>query len=107
MTLWQALTRYPAGTIEHVLCTDIALDGMLSGPNFELYRSAVARFPSIAWQASGGVHSAADLAALREIGVTAAVSGKALLEERIRPEELKPFLLDASFRASTSGAIRS
>lgn len=91
VTLWQALTRYPVGSIQHVLCTDIARDGMLSGPNLELYRSAVARFPGIAWQASGGVRSAADLAALRTIGVTATVSGKALLEERIRPQELRSF----------------
>jgi phosphoribosylformimino-5-aminoimidazole carboxamide ribonucleotide (ProFAR) isomerase len=38
------------------------------------------------------VRDAADLAALAHIGAAAAVSGKALLEERIRPEELRAFL---------------
>ena len=78
-----------------MLCTDIERDGALTGPNLDLYREAVARFPRIAWQASGGVRDAADLAALARLGVAAAVSGKALLEERIDPEELRPFLPDA------------
>jgi phosphoribosylformimino-5-aminoimidazole carboxamide ribotide isomerase len=99
ISLWQALATYPAAAVRHVLCTDIERDGALTGPNLDLYRDAVARFPRIAWQASGGVRDAGDLAALARIGAAAAVSGKALLEERIRPEELQPFLPDASFPA--------
>lgn len=95
-SLWQALALYPAAAVRHVLCTDIERDGALTGPNLDLYRQALERFPRIAWQASGGVRDAADLAALARTGVAAAVSGKALLEERIRPEELRPFLPDAS-----------
>jgi phosphoribosylformimino-5-aminoimidazole carboxamide ribotide isomerase len=49
-------------------------------------------FPQVRWQASGGVSSAADLAALQALGVAAAISGKALLEERIGADELRPFL---------------
>jgi imidazole glycerol-phosphate synthase subunit HisF len=41
-----------------VLCTDVARDGALSGPNVALYAECVRRFPSIAWQASGGVSEA-------------------------------------------------
>jgi phosphoribosylformimino-5-aminoimidazole carboxamide ribotide isomerase len=107
ISLWEALGVYPAAAVRHVLCTDIERDGALTGPNLELYRAAVERFPRIAWQASGGVRNAADLAALARIGATAAVSGKALLEERIRPEELRPFLPDASSPASTSATARS
>ena len=107
LSLWEALAVYPAAAVRHVLCTDIERDGALTGPNLDLYRDAVARFPRIAWQASGGVRDAADLAALARIGATAAVSGKALLEERIRPEELQPFLRDASSPASTCATARS
>ncbi|MGH8179759.1 MAG: 1-(5-phosphoribosyl)-5-[(5-phosphoribosylamino)methylideneamino]imidazole-4-carboxamide isomerase [Steroidobacteraceae bacterium] len=107
ISLWKALAPYPAAVVRHVLCTDIERDGALTGPNLDLYRDAVARFPHIAWQASGGVRDAGDLAALERIGAAAAVSGKALLEERIRPEELRPFLRDASFPASTSATARS
>ena len=92
--------------VKHVLCTDIERDGALTGPNVDLYREALSRFPRLAWQASGGVRDAADLAALAEIGVAGAVSGKALLEERITSEELRPFLPDASSPASTSATAR-
>ena len=107
LTLWGAVGQFPSGSVQHVLCTDIARDGALSGPNLELYRSALSRCPRLAWQASGGVRNAADLRALARVGVAAAVSGKALLEERITPEELRPFLPDASFPASTSAPARS
>jgi phosphoribosylformimino-5-aminoimidazole carboxamide ribotide isomerase len=83
-----------------VLCTDVARDGALGGPNFELYAEAVRRFPELQWQASGGVASARDLASLRECGVAAVISGKALLERKIRPEELLPFLPNALSPAS-------
>jgi len=107
LSMWDAIARYPAGSIKHLLCTDIARDGALTGPSLDLYREAVQRFPDLAWQASGGVRNAADLAALARIGVAAAVSGKALLEERITSEELRPFLPDASSPVSTSATVRS
>src|SRR5579883_2912475 len=107
ISLWEAIELYPPAAVRNVLCTDIERDGALTGPNFDLYRDAIQRFPRIAWQASGGVRDAADLAALERIGATAAVSGKALLEERIRPEELRPFLPDASFPVSTFATDRS
>jgi len=95
VSLWDAVAQYVPHGLRHVLCTDIARDGALAGPSVELYREAVRRFPDLAWQASGGVSSAADLATLATTGVAGAVSGKALLEERIRPEELRPFLPNA------------
>jgi phosphoribosylformimino-5-aminoimidazole carboxamide ribotide isomerase len=106
-SLWDALGRFPAGRLRHVLCTDIARDGTLAGPNLALYDAAVERYPGVAWQASGGIRSAADLRELARIGVTAAISGKALLEARIADEELRPFLHDASSPASTYAPVRS
>lgn len=92
LSLWDAVARYERSGLRHVLCTDVARDGALAGPNLELYAEAVRRFPGIAWQASGGVRDAADLAALRAVGVAGTVSGKALLEGRMTREELQPFL---------------
>lgn len=74
--------------LRHLLCTDIARDGMLSGPNVDLYRRLCARFPRLAVQASGGVRAAADLAAAREAGCAGIVLGKALLEGRLDLAEL-------------------
>jgi len=106
LSLWDAVARFPAGRLKHVLCTDIERDGALTGPNVDLYREAVTRFPHLQWQASGGVRDASDLAALAKTGVAGAVSGKALLEERITSEELRPFLQDASSPASTFATAR-
>lgn len=99
LSLWELLERYVDAGFKHVLCTDIARDGALTGPNCELYAEAVRRFAGVQWQASGGVASAHDLYALRDCGVAAVISGKALLENKISAEELRPFLRNASFPA--------
>ena len=75
-----------------MLCTDIDRDGALTGPNVALYRECARRYPQLHWQASGGVAGYADLQALAEAGASAAISGKALLEQRMSIEELRPFL---------------
>jgi phosphoribosylformimino-5-aminoimidazole carboxamide ribotide isomerase len=95
LTLAAAIERFSAAGLRHVLCTDIERDGALTGPNVELYRTCAARWPAIAFQASGGVRDAADLTALAAAGVAATVSGKALLEGRLTPEEIRPFLRGA------------
>lgn len=92
LTLWDAVARFVPAGLRHVLCTDVGRDGAMSGPNLDLYVDAVRRFPDIAWQASGGVRDARDLWCLADAGVAAAVSGRALLEDRIPAEELVPFL---------------
>jgi phosphoribosylformimino-5-aminoimidazole carboxamide ribotide isomerase len=107
MSLWSAVEQFCSQGLRHVLCTDIDRDGTLGGPNLELYRDGVRRFPQLAWQASGGVRDAHDLHALAQIGVAAAVSGKALLEERIPLQELRPFLPNASSPVSTCAPAAS
>ena len=95
LSLGAAIERFAAEGLKHVLCTDIERDGALSGPNVTLYRDCVQRWPGIEFQASGGVRDAADLKALAAAGVKATVSGKALLEGRLKPEEIRPFLRGA------------
>lgn len=107
VSLWDALMAFPAGLVKHVLCTDIERDGTACGPNLTLYGTALKRFPQVSWQAAGGIRNAVDLEALAQLGVAAAVSGRAMLEERIRLKELAPFLPDASSPASTSAKARS
>jgi phosphoribosylformimino-5-aminoimidazole carboxamide ribotide isomerase len=95
LSLGAALDRFAAVGLKYVLCTDIERDGALSGPNVELYRDCVRRWPGIEFQASGGVRDVGDLTALAATGVAATVSGKALLEGRLKPEEIRPFLRGA------------
>jgi len=95
VTLWNAIEKFVEHGLKHVLCTDVDRDGALGGPNLELYDQAVRRHPQIEWQASGGIRDAADLLALRQTGAAAAISGKALLEDRIPSGDLQPFLRNA------------
>lgn len=76
----ELVQRYADAGLRHLLCTDIARDGMLSGPNVDLYRAVLARAPQLELQASGGVRDLADIAAVREAGCAGAVLGKALLD---------------------------
>lgn len=84
-TLAQVLSTIPGA--RHLLVTDIARDGMLTGPNFELIRSLVAAYPDHQVQASGGVAIVADLAELAAIGAAGAIVGKALWEGRFTLSE--------------------
>ena len=86
-SLWELLDRLLDQGYRWFLCTDVDRDGMLSGPNTDLYAECVRRAPTASFIASGGVSRADDLAALAGTGVAAAVSGKALLEGRISVEE--------------------
>jgi phosphoribosylformimino-5-aminoimidazole carboxamide ribotide isomerase len=96
VSLWEALARFEGHGLRHVLCTDVSRDGALTGPNVELYAEAARRFPRIEWQASGGIRDARDLQALASAGASAAISGRALLDELIPLEELRIYLPNAS-----------
>lgn len=74
---------------KHVLCTDISRDGMLSGPNVELYKNLKTEFPEIIWQASGGVSGLHDLRDLRSVNCDSVILGKALLTGRFTLEEAR------------------
>ncbi len=74
------LRRYREAGAQHLLCTDIARDGMMRGPNLELYRMIVARDEGFQLQASGGVRDVADIVAARDAGCSGAVLGRSLLE---------------------------
>lgn len=72
---------------KHVLCTDISRDGTLKGANTELYTQMAAQFPTVAWQASGGIGSLQDIAALKPTGVDGVILGRALLEGKFDVKE--------------------
>jgi phosphoribosylformimino-5-aminoimidazole carboxamide ribotide isomerase len=79
--LLKELARYSIGA---VIYTDIARDGMLSGPNLSALKEIVASspFPVIA---SGGITSLDDLRAVRALGplIEGAIIGKALYDGKL------------------------
>ncbi|CAD5868642.1 1-(5-phosphoribosyl)-5-[(5-phosphoribosylamino)methylideneamino]imidazole-4-carboxamide isomerase [Escherichia coli] len=76
----------PVG-LKHVLCTDISRDGTLAGSNVGLYQEVCARFPSVGFQASGGIGGLDDIEALKGCGVTGVIVGRALLEGKFTVAE--------------------
>ena len=81
-TLDALALRYQEGGLRHLLSTDIARDGMLTGPSRPLYAHLQAITPGLGVQASGGVSTLEDVAAVQEAGCAGVVLGRALLEGR-------------------------
>ncbi len=85
--LFEMLDFYQDSGLRHLLCTDIARDGMLSGLNNDLYRDIAKRYPDIAVQASGGVKTLQDIHDAKAAGTGGAILGRALLERRFTLQE--------------------
>jgi phosphoribosylformimino-5-aminoimidazole carboxamide ribotide isomerase len=82
-TLDELAPHYAHCGAAHLLCTDIARDGMLSGPNVELYEHLAQIVPTLAIQASGGVRDIDDIRALRVLDLAGVILGRSLLEGRL------------------------
>lgn len=85
--LWQLLNELSAGSLRHLLCTDISRDGAMSGPNLDLYSEITRRYPRLQLQASGGVSSLEDIEQLKPTGASGVITGKALLDKRFTVTE--------------------
>ncbi len=72
---------------KHVLCTDISRDGTLQGANHQLYTEMTERFPTVGWQASGGIGNLDDIAVLKPAKVSGVILGRALLEGKFTVEQ--------------------
>jgi phosphoribosylanthranilate isomerase len=69
--LWETLARLEDEGCARVVVTDVGRDGMLRGPDVELYR-AVARATTIPVIASGGISSVEDLVVLADVAAAGA-----------------------------------
>ncbi|MFU8812578.1 MAG: 1-(5-phosphoribosyl)-5-[(5-phosphoribosylamino)methylideneamino]imidazole-4-carboxamide isomerase, partial [Balneolaceae bacterium] len=74
--------------LQTVLSTDISRDGMLSGPNVEMYSDLQNRFPKLNWIASGGVSTMHDLITLQNHSLWGVVVGRAYYEGNITLDEM-------------------
>ena len=87
VNLEDLLDVYIDAGIKHILCTDISKDGTLTGSNVSLYSELCQKYPSIAWQASGGIGSLEDIKSLIPTGVSGVILGRSLLEGKFTLEE--------------------
>jgi phosphoribosylformimino-5-aminoimidazole carboxamide ribotide isomerase len=86
-TIESLLEIYLKVGLKHVLCTDISKDGTLTGSNVDLYKEMAVAFPTVAWQASGGIGSLEDIADVARSGAQGMIVGRALLEGKFTVAE--------------------
>jgi len=94
---------YQTKGIQYVICTDIAKDGMLEGPSFDLYKKILGQgtiitddkniFRKVKLIASGGISTFDELPKLAELGCEGTIIGKAIYEGRITLKQLENYII--------------
>lgn len=90
--LFDFTRRWMQAGIRKIICTDIALDGMLAGPSVRLYEKLGTAFPGLEIIASGGVSGMKDIYELEGTGVNGVIFGKAYYEGRISRNDIINYL---------------
>lgn len=88
------IKNYKKKGITIVICTDIAKDGMLEGPSFELYQEILETVSDLKLIASGGISTFEELPKLAELGCDGTIIGKAIYEGRISLKQLENYILN-------------
>ncbi len=87
------IQNYQKSGIQYVICTDIAKDGMLEGPSFDLYTKILEHSKGIKLIASGGISTFDELPKLAEMGCEGTIIGKAIYENRITLKQLEQYII--------------
>lgn len=92
------IQNYQKEGISYIICTDIAKDGMLEGPSFELYQDILSKCTTsnkvgkIKLIASGGISTFKELPKLAEMGCEGTIIGKAIYEGRIALKQIENYI---------------
>ncbi|MDP1817178.1 MAG: 1-(5-phosphoribosyl)-5-[(5-phosphoribosylamino)methylideneamino]imidazole-4-carboxamide isomerase [Leadbetterella sp.] len=92
VSVFDFIQEYLKKGIKYTISTDVAKDGLLQGPSFELYEKMQAKFSDLHIIASGGVSEMKDLEKLNDQGVFGVIVGKAIYEGKIGLKELEKFI---------------
>jgi len=87
------IQNYQKEGVQYVICTDIAKDGMLNGPSFDLYRKILKQAKGIKLIASGGISTFDEIPKLAELGCEGTIIGKAIYENKISLKQLENYIL--------------
>ena len=90
--LYKHLDYYHMRGVKYVKSTDVAKDGIEEGPNFDMYKAIIEKFPDINLIASGGVRSVDDIRHLNDIGVKGVIFSRAYYEGNLTLNDLKPLI---------------
>jgi phosphoribosylformimino-5-aminoimidazole carboxamide ribotide isomerase len=89
--VYDFVEEWVAKGVRYTVSTDVAKDGLLQGPSFDLYKNLQERCPDLQIVASGGVSNMADLEKLSETNIYGVIVGKAIYEGRIKLADLLRF----------------
>jgi phosphoribosylformimino-5-aminoimidazole carboxamide ribotide isomerase len=91
------IQNYQKEGVRYVICTDIAKDGMLEGPSFELYKKILKQAQGIKLIASGGISAFDEIPRLAELGCEGTIIGKAIYENKISLKQLEKYILSKRY----------
>ncbi|MCB9426420.1 MAG: 1-(5-phosphoribosyl)-5-[(5-phosphoribosylamino)methylideneamino]imidazole-4-carboxamide isomerase [Flavobacteriales bacterium] len=91
------IQHYQKEGVSYVICTDIAKDGMLQGPSFDLYQKILTASPDLKLIASGGISTFDELPKLAELGCEGTIIGKAIYEGKIDLKQIEQFVLSSKY----------
>lgn len=77
---------------KYIISTDVAKDGMLQGPSFNLYKDMQDQFSNLHIIASGGISKMADVEEIAQMEMYGVIIGKAIYEGRITLNQLANFV---------------
>jgi phosphoribosylformimino-5-aminoimidazole carboxamide ribotide isomerase len=77
---------------KYTISTDVAKDGLLQGPSFDLYKNMQDKCPDLNIIASGGISGLEDVEKLAAMNIYGVIIGKAIYENRISLADLQRFI---------------
>lgn len=90
--VYDFVEEYVDKGVKYAISTDVAKDGLLQGPSFDLYKNLLDKCPDLNIIASGGISGLADVEKLAEMNIYGVIIGKAIYENRISLVDLQRFI---------------
>ncbi|WP_221389981.1 1-(5-phosphoribosyl)-5-[(5-phosphoribosylamino)methylideneamino]imidazole-4-carboxamide isomerase [Dyadobacter sp. NIV53] len=91
--VYDFVEEYVDKGVKYAISTDVAKDGLLQGPSFDLYKNLQDKCPDLKIIASGGVSDIGDVEKLAEMKIYGVIIGKAIYENRISLIDLQRFFI--------------
>lgn len=89
--VYDFVEEYVDKGVKYTISTDVAKDGLLQGPSFDLYKNMQDKCPELNIIASGGISGIGDVEKLAEMNIYGVIIGKAIYENRISLADLQRF----------------
>ena len=90
-SIYDFVGEYIKKGAKYAISTDVAKDGLLQGPSFDLYQNLQDQFPDLQIIASGGVAEFSDIVKLNDMNIFGVIVGKAIYEGRVTLKQLAEF----------------